>query len=729
MLAGYYSNKKGTYDVKVCNYTRMNYEETLAYENLYGHPETSYSLAIAAYQSAITNLLSHEPTLYHEGLVSMQKYAKILENRYQASKMEKQGHEMAVASFHMARASHLIDDPHTFDYYGYCVECFRKVARIYATHDNVSVFLDICQCFYDFVEEKNQPAMLQKGRLLAIDNVAWMRQLVEKEESFKSEFSSALLALGKLYVKMKGSDKLSHAIRAFEEVLSYATDEKSKTIRLEAKRSLAFVYMRDPYFDEDVSLKLFMEILNECRNERNYALAQAYENLGIYYSEAVINYKEAYHYHSLEEVLFMEIYEESKDLNDLRNYIISLKQMAQAAYKSKDVNYQKKACALYREACEKSELLYVQHHTSALDMADLYEKYGLSHSRFMTKEHSKKALNAFKMALDYLPREEFTHYLQLEELCGQMCMSLKRYDEALDHYQLYMDVMNHIIKEQTTLSHQNLLANGYHHLGLVKRMLKRVEESSDDFEQELTIRTDIYHQEESEENRYKMACVHRYLGDNLQLLKHDVQALGNYKVLNYHMKALAKEPKARKMLALSEEKIGNIYKRYGDEFHLKQALACYQKVYDLIEPGHDERSLVAILQKIAYVYGRLGKDYYGEAMALYRKQASLLLNLCAVDEKYKDDYASCLNNQGVLLKVSDPIGAIELFEKVVDLRKASTSTPEHLLKLGNTYRLLADLTKQKNYYKQAIHCFEKSQLKAAEPYKRACEQALKEESL
>ena len=729
VLAGYYGNRKGHYDLKARVYIKKNYDETYAYECEYGHPETSYALSTAAYQAAITHLLAHDESALYEGLVYMQKYAKILENRYERSKMEKQGREMAVATFHLARASHLIDDPHTFEIYGHCVESFKKVAHAYPTHDNVSVYLDICHSFYEFVEEKHDDDQMQKARLLAIDNVRDLRGKYRQDPSFYKELASALLALGQLYVKMKGSDKCSHGLHSFEEVLQYARDEATKSIRLEAKRALAFLYMREPVFDEKKSLALLKEILNESLGERDYALAQAYENLGIFYTRQhkPESYKEAYHYHHLEEAIFMELYEDSKDPNDLRNYIISLKQMAHAAECSEDVDQQEEACELYEQACQKSEILYLEHHASALDLADLYEKCGLAHSRFMTHDHLEKALKAFKTALDYLPKDEFTYYLRLEERCGQMCMALKDYDEALDHYQLYMDVINHITREQPeSLSHQDLLANGYHHLGIVKRMLKQFEESSKDFKEELTIRTDIYHKEENEENRYKMACVHRYLGDNLQLLKQDVQALGNYKVLNYHMKALQKEPKARKMLALSEEKIGNIYKRYGDEFHLKQALEYYQKVYDLIEPVHDERSMVAILQKIAYVYGRLGKDYYGEAMALYQKQATILRNLCAVDEKYKDDYASCLNNQGVLLRVSDPKGAIALFEKVVNLRKASTTTPQHLLKLGNTFRLLADLTKEKSYYRQAISCFEKSKLKAAEPYKRACEQALKE---
>jgi tetratricopeptide (TPR) repeat protein len=258
---------------------------------------------------------------------------------------------------------------------------------------------------------------------------------------------------------------------------------------------------------------------------------------------------------------------------------------------------------------------------------------------------------------------------------------------------------------------------------MIERRLKNIEESNAHLNAEKKIRMALFHEDDCDAHRYALGIVHRHLGENYESLKQYPEALREYRVFYYHMAVLSEQPRYRQAYYVALEKLGNVHKHFNDPHHLIQAIDCYEKVYHFVEKMHNDRSLVTILQKLAFTYLKAG--HLEEAMQLYEKQEKLLEGLITSDESYLEDYASCLNYKGMILKKNDPEKARELFEKVIALRQDEASTPYHFFRLGNTYRLLGEVTQNKDYYLAAIHCFENSQLKSSEPYRKACLEALK----
>lgn len=711
-IAAFYAQGKLRKDLeKAIECYELELHFTYIYEHHYGNPDTSLSLAHAYHALGEMYLRYHDEQEIRKGIDYLEKDAEILTNRYQVSHLEKQGLDMAIAYHEISKAYALVSTKETIDALETALEAFKDVFHDYPRVLNFKNYLLVSSQLGEYLESNED---FERVLNLYNENVLWAKKLAEKKEEYRIEYARALYYLGELYALQDGEFYVHCAIDSLSKVIRLAIALNVKEIEMDAKETLGSLYMR--INDDNSAGELFSEVLDYRKGRSTYELGRAYENLGRLYAKMgeAEDLRQAYAYHEHEEEVFEDVYQLTKKTHDYRNIMIAKKQMAEIAIKRNT-----------KESLEKAITLYEEINNCALEISDEskashLERLGDAHRKLGDKEHLLAAIHCYKEAGFYKINGDAYAFSRLEKKRGYVHELLKDFASAKECYEEHLKIVSHLYASQRGFALE--VATGERNMGMIERRLKNLKESLAHLQKELRLRMQIYHETPNDENRYLLAGVHRTMGEDYEMEKEWGKALAQYRIFAYHMKELSEQKRYLQSYMVAIEKLGNVYKRFDDREHLLRAVDCYKKVYDYVSLQHNDHSMVTILQKLAYVYAKVGQ--FEKAMQLYEKQEKILESLASVDERYLEDYANCLTNQGVLLRESDPESARVLFERVIALSKDET-TPMRLLHLGNTYRMLGDLTKEKQYYLEALDCFDHAPTSHAKVYKEACLKALK----
>lgn len=717
-IALFYSHGQSRQDLeKAITYYHLELNYSYQYEKRYAHVETSLSLAHAYHALGEMYLRYDGEEELREGIAYLEKDAEILKNRYQMSHLEKQGLEMAVAYHEISKAYALMSDQEAITALEKAMQLFKAFFEDYPKVSHFKNYLIVSSQLGERYVDSGDRDLYEKAHAIYSENVLWAHDLAIKQPAFIEEYARSLFLLGGFYALMDGEFYQRSAIDAYNKSIRYARRVQATDIEMNAKEGLGLQYMKQE--DTSEAGALFREVLDYRQGTTTYELGRAYENLGRLYKSLgeEEDLRQAYAYHKQEAEVFAKVYEQSHSDHDYYNLLVAKRQIAELDMLENSQTSLHEAISLFQEI-----------HQAPIALSDdlrglILDRLGDAYRKLDGKEHLLQALHCYQEAGHYKIEGHPLDFSRIEKKCGYIHEKLKDLESAKDCYQEHLKIVTDLYEEHPDVQYYQEMAVGEHNMGMIERRLKNIEESNAHLNAEKKIRMALFHEDDCDAHRYALGIVHRHLGENYESLKQYLAALREYRVFYYHMTVLSEQPRYRQAYYVALEKLGNVHKHFNDPHHLIQAIDCYEKVYHFVEKMHNDRSLVTILQKLAFTYLKAG--HLEEAMQLYEKQEKLLEGLITSDESYLEDYASCLNYKGMILKKNDPEKARELFEKVIALRQDEASTPYHFFRLGNTYRLLGEVTQNKDYYLAAIHCFENSQLKSSEPYRKACLEALK----
>jgi serine/threonine protein kinase len=197
----------------------------------------------------------------------------------------------------------------------------------------------------------------------------------------------------------------------------------------------------------------------------------------------------------------------------------------------------------------------------------------------------------------------------------------------------------------------------------------------------------------------------------------------SYAIANALVEGNPQDDEAKKLLALSYDKLGLIAERAGDKAKAKES---YLKAFDLCQQTSNagtesKRSLADAYQRLGDISLRMGDK--AAALEHYSKNVTLREEIMTADPhstKSKEELATAYQSLGdmCLVAAGDHSGAGEHYLKALDLRdelaKSNPNSPTRQRdlsisyeKLGNNSLQLQDVKRARKYYRQALDGFER----------------------